>query len=413
MKTAFSKNPLKIPLVVRLKAVPIAVRSLPGVFHLRRCEMACVTKRRGRYVIDCYDQNGKRYRKTLPEGTTKQRAREILRDIEIKIERRTFAHEKKIPTFSEVAQEWIEYKKPSLRETTWEVYQGHVRKHFNELKDSRIDQVSMAKIEKWFTSRQAAKMPLATIRRISVTLNGIMSYAVRHRYTDFNPVRDIEKPRSQGKDAEEGKINYLTPEQINVFLERVTEQKYHTLFLTAIMTGARQGEILGLKWSDVDFEMKQVHIRRTFNHGRFFTPKTKGSARRIDLAPVLVRELAKWKLASGNNDLVFPSEVDTPVLHENLVRRHFKPALKAAGLPDIRFHDLRHTYASLLFAQGENIKYISSQLGHASATITLDVYSHLMKSENQEAVCKLENTIFQATGHNLVTNENKGLTING
>jgi len=97
------------------------------------------------------------------------------------------------------------------------------------------------------------------------------------------------------------------------------------------------------------------------------------------------------------------SESGAPIIEQNLIKRYFKPALKKAGLSDIRFHDLRHTYASLLIEQGENIKYIQNQLGHSSPTVTLNVYSHLMKSENQEAVCRLENTIFEETGHNLVT----------
>jgi integrase len=181
------------------------------------------------------------------------------------------------------------------------------------------------------------------------------------------------------------------------------------------MTGARQGEILGLKWSDIDFMKKQICINRTFNMGRFFTPKTKGSARRIDLAPMVIRDLAVWKLKSGgkDDDLVFANEAGQPMNYSNMVQRYYRKALKDAGISQIRFHDLRHTYASLLLAQRENIKYIQTQLGHSSPTVTLNVYSHLMKSENQEAVCRLENAIFQGTGHNLVTKEEKGQTING
>jgi len=92
----------------------MAVRDLLGVLIYGGQSMACIAKRRDRWVIDAYDQNGKRYRKTLPAGTTKGRAREILREVEEKIERRTFAHEKKIPVFSEVAKGWLEHKKPNL-----------------------------------------------------------------------------------------------------------------------------------------------------------------------------------------------------------------------------------------------------------------------------------------------------------
>ena len=252
-------------------------------------------------------------------------------------------------------------------------------------------------------------------KKLLFCLIRVMPYAVRHRLIDCNPVRDAERPRSQGKEGQEKAISILTPEQIRSFLEAVTDQKYKTLFLTAIMTGARQGEILGLKWSDVDFSKKQISINRTFNMGRFFTPKTKGSARQVDLAPMAAKALAEWKLASGGKDdnLVFSNEAGGPMNYSNMVQRHYRKALKDAGIPQIRFHDLRHTYASLLLSQGENVKYIQTQMGHSSPTVTLNVYAHLMKGENQEAACRLENTIFQVTGHNLVTNEKKELTING
>jgi len=167
-----------------------------------------------------------------------------------------------------------------------------------------------------------------------------------------------------------------------------------------------QGELIGLKWSDIDWETKQVSINRTFNKRAWYSPKSKSSARRVDLGPKMIQALKEWKLACPPNDLdlVFPSKSGEPIDDSTLVRNFFKPALKKAGLPTIRFHDLRHTYASLLIEQGENIKYIQSQLGHSSPVVTLNVYAHLMKPTNQASAIKLENTIFQPAGHNLVTN---------
>jgi integrase len=377
--------------------------------------MACIRKRLGRYVIDCYDQNGKRYRKTLPMGTNKDQARKELREIEARIERRTFLHEKKTPFFSMVKAQWLEYKKTRCRETTWEMYGGHLKNHFADLDGKRIDRITTATVENFITAKQGEAMSLGTLRKVMVTLNEIMAFAVRHRMIDFNPVRDAERPKSTGKVDETHEMSILTPDQISAFLDAEPDEKYKTLFLVALMTGARQGEILGLKWSDIDFIKKQIHIKRTFNHERWFELKTKGSIRKIDLAPMVVRTLAEWKLKSGgqDDDLVFRSEAGTPIGCYNLTRRHFVPALKKAGLQRIRFHDLRHTYASLLLSQGENLKYVQIQMGHSSPTVTLNVYAHLMKGENQEAAVRLESSIFQATGHNLVTNEKKGLTING
>lgn len=390
--------------------------------------MACIAKRRGRYVIDCYDQHGKRYRKTMKAGITKDAARKELHEIELKIERRTFLHEKKTPLFSKVASDWLDYKKTRCRETTWEMYQGHLNNHFAELDNKKINLITTANIEKYITAKQSEKMALATLRKILVTLNQVMRYAVRNRLIDFNPVIDAERPKATGQLNQSEEVSILTPEQIRALLEAEPNQKYKTIFLTAIMTGMRQGEILGLQWSDVNFTTKQIHVKRTFNHDRFFEPKTRQSIRKIDLAPVLVKALAAWKLVSTNQkqdpvdqieeekpklDLVFPSKAGTPIGCYNLVRRHFEPALKKAKIPHIKWHALRHTYASLLIEQKENIKYIQNQLGHSSPTVTLNVYSHLMKGENQEAVCRLENAIFETTGHNLVTNKKKELTING
>ncbi|MCL4502190.1 MAG: site-specific integrase [Deltaproteobacteria bacterium] len=120
----------------------------------------------------------------------------------------------------------------------------------------------------------------------------------------------------------------------------------------------------------------------------------------VKLGQTVVSALKKWKLACPRNelDLVFPNEAGQPINYSNLVQRYFFPALELAGLPRIRFHDLRHTYASLLIDQGENIKYIQTQMGHSNPTVTLTVYAHLMKPANQEAACRLENVIFGKNG---------------
>ena len=381
----------------------------------------------------------------MKAGSSKDAARKELHEIESKIARRTFIHDKKTPLFKEVKTDWLKYKKDFLRENTFEVCEINLNTHFALLDNMRINEINIGTIEKFIRELQhkpkstaatrkahyvptgnEKKISINTVRKIIVTLNQVMAYAIRHRLIDFNPVTDAERPRNQGNEyAQEKGIAILTPEQIRKFLEQVKNQKYHTLFLTAIMTGARQGELLGLKWADIDFQKKQACINRTFNSGRFFTPKTKGSLRRIDLSPIAVKALAEWKLTSGgkDDDLVFYADnkpedkseqlKKTPMNYSNMVQRHFRKALKDAKIDQIRFHDLRHTYASLLLTQGENIKYVQTQLGHSSPTVTLNVYAHLMKKENQEAACRLENTIFEGTGHNLVTNEEKGQAVNG
>jgi integrase len=196
----------------------------------------------------------------------------------------------------------------------------------------------------------------------------------------------------------------LSVGEIQALLKQVTDKKYHTLFMLAITTGARQGELLGLKWSDIDWINSQIHIQRTFNKGRWFAPKTKASERRIDIGPSTVKALREWKLAClpTDLDLIFPNGAGQPINYSNMMNRVYLPALEKAELHKIRFHDLRHTTASLMIEQGENIKYIQSQLGHSSPTVTLNVYAHLMKPINQEAACRLESTIFGTSGSKMV-----------
>ena len=172
---------------------------------------------------------------------------------------------------------------------------------------------------------------------------------------------DIERPRadqSQDEESDESStIRILTTSEINAFLNATSDDKHWTLFRLAIMSGARQGELLGLKWSDIDWENSQIHIQRTLNNQAWYIPKTKTSNRKIDIGPDTMSMLKKWKLACLPNslNLVFPNEAGNPINHNNMVNSYFNPALKKAGLSKIRFHDLRHTFASLLIEQGENI----------------------------------------------------------
>jgi integrase len=360
--------------------------------------MACITKRRGRWVIDFYDQHGKRRWKTLPENTTKKKATEELRAIEEQVGKKVFIPTKEVPLFKAVAKEFAESKRPNLRANTFETLEGIIRNHFSEFEELRIQSISTARLEKYIRARQDEGRNILTLRKTLMVMGQIFSYAVRHRYIDFNPLREAERPRNRGHEGEneQEEMKVLTPAQVKVLLAQVKDQKYRMLFTLAAFTGMRQGELLGLKWSDFDWKNKQVHVQRTFTKGRFFATKTKGSNRKIDLAPTVIIDLKKWKLASGKNELglVFGNEAGQPMNYSNMMNRHFFPALKDAGLPRVRFHDLRHSYASIMIEQGENIKYIQSQLGHSSPTVTLNVYAHLMKPANQEAACRLERAIF-------------------
>ena len=195
-------------------------------------------------------------------------------------------------------------------------------------------------------------------------------------------------------------------------MDAVDDPKYNMLFRLAIMSGVRQGELLGLKWSDIDWGNHQIHIKRTYNNQAWYAPKSKTSIRKIDIGPSTMTALKRWRLKCliTDLDLVFPNEAGQPINHNNMINRFFNKGLEDAELETIRFHDLRHTYASLLIEQGENIKYIQTQLGHSSPTVTLNVYAHLMKDTNQGAARGLEKAVFGASGDQMETKMQQGAT---
>lgn len=205
--------------------------------------MACIAKRRGRYVIDFYDNQGKRRWKTLPKGTTKKKAKESIRDIEDQLRKGIYMPDRKVPLFSEVAQDWLEHKKANVRKSTWDMNEGHLRKHFEGINDIKVNRITPAKVEGFIADKQQDGMNLTTLRKIIVTFNQVMKYAVRPRYIDHNPVRDAERPKGQGGEEKE-EIEVLSPVEINSLLDATPNPKYNTLFRLAIMCGARQGELL-------------------------------------------------------------------------------------------------------------------------------------------------------------------------
>ena len=186
---------------------------------------------------------------------------------------------------------------------------------------------------------------------------------------------------------------------------KVTNDRFSALYHLAIATGMRQGELLALKWSDIDWEFSSLQVQRQLskNKGGGFTftaPKTKSGTRRIDLGRTTLEVLKEHQqnqfeeiIASEDawqdHNLVFPSSIGTPLDRDNL-RRRYKKLLKKAGLPEIRFHDLRHTAASLMLNNNIPVIVVSRRLGHAQPSITLDVYGHLIPTKQQEVASLMD-----------------------
>ena len=227
------------------------------------------------------------------------------------------------------------------------------------------------------------KISPKTINNTLVLLKEMFKHAVRWGYLRENPALYVEQPR-----VERREMDFLTPEEIRSMLAQVRSHSY-SFFLSATLTGMRRGELLGLQWGDIDWHESQLRVRRSLffetrrkgkeRKWRFITPKSKNSIRVINMSPTLVLELKKHKLAQqpGLLDLVFPNEDGNPMDPDNLVKREFLPALRRAGLRQVPFHSLRHSFTALLIAQGKTsntFRASSAMRQYRPPLIVMDTY---------------------------------------
>jgi integrase len=237
-------------------------------------------------------------------------------------------------------------------------------------------------------------------------MSGVFNHAIDDEIIEVNPVLGVVKRLNLSMDKQE-EVEPLTKEEVSLFLETCKQNRpeYYPLFLTAFRTGMRLGELLGLKWGDVDWNGKFIRVSRSAKRGRI-TPTKTGKNRRVDMSDQLIdvlkalqtqRKREALKKGYGASDgFIFLSREDE-MLSQNTVRNVFKSILRKAGLRDIRLHETRHTFASLLLTDGQSPVYVKEQLGHSSIQMTVDIYGHLIPSSNRDAVNRLDETQPSAT----------------
>lgn len=312
----------------------------------------------------------------------------------------------------EYLDRWLETAaRPRVRERTFNDYESLVSRYVRPVLGSKkLSEVRPLDVQKLYGDMQERGLSPRSVRYTHAVLSSAFKQAVRWRMLARNPCEAVELPRMERKE-----MQCLGQDEAARFLAAAAEDAHAALFSFALTTGMRPEEYLALKWSDVELDKGTTTVRRTLQWRKgggwyFSEPKTSRSRRTIPLPASVVRSLtehrrkqAEARLKAGakyqQNDLVFASTDGTPLMHRNILRRHFKPILKRAGLPaSFRLYDLRHSCATLLLAAGENPKVVSERLGHASIVLTLDTYSHVLPSMQQAATEKLESLLFKAGG---------------
>ena len=303
--------------------------------------------------------------------------------------------------------EWLPAIRSTIRPTTFASYETHVLRHIiPRIGSLQLQQLSGVQINLLYARLLSEPdihgrlLSPATVRRVHATLHRALKDAVRWSKLLRNPVDSADPPRAQGFDRE---MKVWTAAQLRTFLAAERESELYPLWLTLGTTGMRRGEALGLSWEDIDLEAGRLSIKKTLIMNGYktmlSTPKTKKGRRLIVLDPATIAALRKLRAQQIKEHLrqglpwqesqpVFVTEAGLPY-HPERVSKLFAQAAKKAGLPRIRLHDLRHTYATLALSAGIHPKVISERLGHASIAITLDCYSHCLPTLSEEAAARV------------------------
>ena len=302
---------------------------------------------------------------------------------------------------SEYLAQWLIASKDSVRPKTHIQYRQIVEQHINPmLGQIKLSDLRPEMIQAAYNKKTAAGISARTVRLIHSVLRSALNQALRMGLIYRNPATIVYQPK-----LKETEMKVLDENQVRSLLITAKGHRLEALFKLEVTSGLREGEILGLKWSDLDWENHQLKVQRQLQRvpgvGLIFSePKSAAGRRMIMLGSETLASLKAHssrqyaeRVFSGDkwqeNDMIFPSSIGTPLEPRNLFRE-FKDLLRKANLPDIRFHDLRHTFATLALSQGVSVKVVQEMLGHSDASMTLKVYSHTTPGMQREAAKKMD-----------------------
>ena len=302
---------------------------------------------------------------------------------------------------------WYEYyAKIKVRVSSHKTYEGYIKNHIKPsignvplTKLTTLDLQMMyqklltgGRVDRLESQNQPKGLSAKTVRNLNQIISSAMKLAMEQKLIAHNPADGCALPR-----VEHREMKTLPAEQLAAFLNEAKKTGTYEMYYLDLATGMRRGELLGLKWEDIDFDHGVIHIRRQvarLNGTVQEAPlKTKNSYRNISIGADAVELLKQKKIAdNGKSVYVFPSPTGGPLAPDSVLHMLHR-VLERAGLPKIRFHDLRHTFATLALQNGVDIKTVSGMLGHFSAGFTLDTYAHVTTAAQKEAANTMDGVL--------------------
>lgn len=291
--------------------------------------------------------------------------------------------------FADFAGHWKDTRRADWKPTAYRGYEQILRVHLvPAFRGKTVRSITVEEVQRYKSDRlNKDELSPKTVNNHLGVLGSLFEDAVRWRYAAHNPVRQVKPCRVDRLDED---FDFWTAEESERFLAAIQEvrPRWFPFFLTALRTGLRLGELAALRWMDVDFTSRKVHVRRSYSHGVETTPKS-GKGRSIPMSAQLYTALVEHKLANGGAERVFLSD-EGVVLDNNRVKHPFWRGIEKAGVRRIRIHDLRHSFASQLVMAGESLFKVQRLLGHSEATMT-QRYAHLRAEDLGESVSVLDN----------------------
>ncbi len=299
-------------------------------------------------------------------------------------------------SFGGFLEDWLASIEHSARPRTWARYGEYLRLHVTPTLGIRaLEDLSPKDLQLLYSQKIREGLSPRSVLHLHRVIHRALGHAHRWGLVDANQAELVEPPRPEPRE-----MLALSPEEARRVLEAASGDRLEALYVMAMTTGMRQGELLGLRWRDVDLPARSVRVTGSLQYIpgrglRVSSPKTARSRRNVLISELAAAALLKHRQRQEgeratideweDNDLVFPNRRGRPMYATNLLDRSFAGLLERAAVPRVRFHDLRHTAATLLLGEGVHPKVVSEMLGHTNTSITLDLYSHATPTMQREA----------------------------